>query len=343
MFLYPACDRRCKFAADQRILGIVLKIPAAADIAVNVQRGRKPQMHAEAFHLVSDQIPERLRQSDVPALCNRGSDWNRGAVLIPCFIIVLSGTAHHCHDLALHRTQQFQDRLRHRVTERMDAGFVLIILPADAKPRRAVRHNQRGKLTHMRRLSRRSRDRHGRVSDHASHAALGIERADVEIRQFLIGKRFDCRIRLRFFIIGHRLCPECIRIKDDAPVRFGHFSPVFRLPVGKVHGTEFVLQLLQHNGSAHFQRHRRCLPCKDRVIPCLQDPRRPFLIIGCGIRKRIRHSQRFAFSGQKFLCLFKRQQFPCRLIQFALRHADVQFNDLFSGILSDILNGYGDG
>ena len=99
VLLYAAGDRGGEAPGDQRVLGEVFKVAAAADVAVDVQRGSKPEMHAEALHLIADDVSAALGKSQVPALRDCGADGDGGAVLL--------------EDLALHPAVPFQ-QLHHK-------------------------------------------------------------------------------------------------------------------------------------------------------------------------------------------------------------------------------------
>ena len=67
MLLHAPCDGGGYLAGYKRVLGIVFEIPSAAYIPVDIERRRKPQMHAEAFHLVAHDIAAAFGKAHVPA------------------------------------------------------------------------------------------------------------------------------------------------------------------------------------------------------------------------------------------------------------------------------------
>ena len=69
-------------ARHQGILGIILEVPAAEGIPVDIHARSQPEGDAELFHLPPHQAAHILHQPQVPALGQQGGDGNGGGILI---------------------------------------------------------------------------------------------------------------------------------------------------------------------------------------------------------------------------------------------------------------------
>ena len=69
--LYPLCERRAQRAREIRVLRIVLKVPAAQRIALDIQSGAEQHVHAVMAALLADRRSHFARVLLVPAAGER--------------------------------------------------------------------------------------------------------------------------------------------------------------------------------------------------------------------------------------------------------------------------------
>ena len=144
MLLHAVRDGGREPPAHQRILRVVLEIPPAEDMPVNVERGRQPELNTETLHLIPDDIPAKCRKIRVPALRDRRADRNRGSELIPDFLSPLRPV----REEGLHRPagragEVLQHGFRHRAAQRMSSIRAAHKMTRETESGRAVRHHQR--------------------------------------------------------------------------------------------------------------------------------------------------------------------------------------------------------
>ena len=142
--LHAAGHGGCHLTGNERILRVILKVAPAADRTMDVHRGGQPQMHAEALHLLADNVAALLHKGGVKALGQRGADGNGRAVLGLDFAagLRLAAAAHQAHH-QLHRAgQHFRNRIRHcGIADSVLAFSVLKILLRKAQTGRAIGHD----------------------------------------------------------------------------------------------------------------------------------------------------------------------------------------------------------
>ena len=110
--LDPLCHSGGHPSGEQRILGVVFKIPAAERIPVDIHARGKPECDAELHHFTTDHLPGLLNQLCIPGLCQQRSHrYGRTVLIIPFSREPVRIRAEdpalnaelkrHCHDLSL--------------------------------------------------------------------------------------------------------------------------------------------------------------------------------------------------------------------------------------------------
>ena len=83
--LHAAGNRRRDLAGHQRILGVILEVPAAQRVPFDVHAGRQPPGHAELFHLAGDHAADLLQRVRVKCLRQHHAHRDGRAVLVVRF------------------------------------------------------------------------------------------------------------------------------------------------------------------------------------------------------------------------------------------------------------------
>ena len=349
VLLHAQRDRGGKFAGDQGIFGEILEVASAADVAVDVQRRSEPQVHAEALHLVADQIAAQLGKAEVPALRERRSDRDGGAVLLEDLALCSAVSGKELQPQRSRRRHQLQDALRKPAAHGVDAGLIADVLAAQAQTGRAVRHDHRrdALLPQGDALPRRAGNGLCRVSDHACRA-LALERADAHEAELLVAQPLDQRIDRMGEIIVHGLGPDARGVhRSDGEIRQRVFRARARPPVGKVRSAEAVFDLSDRrlavqadDGDGARIAARRA--DTQHIVALLQNPRGARRVIGGQLAQIRRERQALFLARFQVVRFFKRRQRLIRLVQSALRLGDIQLHDLFAAAASGVVHGNAD-
>ena len=263
VLLHAPGQRSGHLAGDQRILGKILKVPAAADVPVQIQRRSQPHMHAKAHHLVAHNVAAGLTQLLVPALRQRSADGDRGGILAVLFSLRRLA-AQLAHEPGQRGGQQLSHALRQGLPNGVDAFFVHRVELTEAQARRAVRHYQGGDPLLPQGtggLPRRAGDGFARVADHALDPAA-LKGADAHQAQLLVGELLHQRVDLLLPLIAHFLTLDLLGAEAQAVQRAFFFLLLLRrAPVAEIR--------LAAAGSA-LERHRILVQAKNADLLCLR-------------------------------------------------------------------------
>ena len=265
---------------------------------MDVQRGREPQIHVHALHLVPDDVPALPCKIRVPALGQRGSDGDRRGVLVADLRLRV-------RLLSAQQGEQPLCRLRHEVLHGFQGGlahgdgalFSHGIVPAQAQPGGAVRHHQwlQAELfCKAAGLAGRAGHGEARAADDGGKAVFRIMRPEGHLDKLLRAHAADRLIQFTPVGILHRLPRDRAGIhREDRHIRCKHVDALQgRLPVGKVRDAADVRGLsgddlfLEAQADDRFCILRAC-PEAQEVVPLLQHPAGPFAVI----RRKVRDAK----------------------------------------------------
>ena len=328
MRLYALGDSGRHEAGKERVLGIILKIAAAADVAVDVQRRGQPEVDVEALHLIPHDVAAEARKVQVPALGDGGADGDGRAVLM--------------QDLGTRRCarpEEFQDpgdRLRQQLVH--PAGNPAVqadglsvakgIIPAEAQAGRTVGHDE-GRQAEIpgdgRGLARRTGHRDAGIADHGGDAALRVVGAEAQADQAVdvhpLGQRVNfllCRLRKGKLRNGRRVR------RQDGHIRREHVNGLeLRPPVGKVGDAADVLcpagdDLFLQADPRRDDRVGDAVREAQEVIALLQHPAFPLAVIGGDVGQREAKTQALFLPGGKLVCFGKGGEVTEGLVQLFL-------------------------
>ena len=265
---------------------------------MDVQRGREPQIHVHALHLIPDDVSALPGKVPVPALGQCGSDGDRRGVLVADLgpgIRLLSAQP---GEQPLCRLRQevlhgFQRRLPHG----NGALFPHDIIPAQAQAGRAVRHYQGLQaevFCEAAGLAGRAGHGEARAADNGGKAVFRIMRPEGHLNELLGAHAADRFVDLKAAGVRHGLRRDRTGVHgEDRDIRGKHVDALQRrLPVGKVRDAADVRGLSGDDLFLQPQAHDRfCIlgtcPEAQEVVPLLQHPAGPLAVIG----REVRHAK----------------------------------------------------